>query len=965
MTRFVALLLTVLTGFTGLVYGVAWQKYLATLLGSHAEATAAVLAIFLGGLAVGYALFGNATRKLAQRAHRSGHSPQLLLFYGGIEACIGLYAFVFPALFGAVQSISLLVPLHAGLGFAFDVVLTLGLIGPPAVLMGGTIPILTLALAGDLQHATRIHAWVYGFNTFGAFAGALGGGFFLVPLLGLDGVLYAMGGLNLCAGAIFALLDRFGGRVAPDLVTAEELPGAPKGFAGYAAVACLGGFSMMAVQTTLNRIGGLALGASHFTFAMVVAVFVLCLALGSLAVSLLPRIPPLAIVGSQWLLVVLLGWLYFALPDTPYYAHAIRMLFRNELASFYPFHFAVFSGAFAFLLLPIGLSGALLPLLFHHLRREVGTLGAVAGRLYSWNTLGSLVGALLGGYVLLFWLDLQQVYSIALAALILGAATLTVLVLRISPIAVALLVALPGLLVLMLMPDWDQHRLSVGVFRAREPVATTFSGPDTFFTQRENPKIVFHADDPTSTITVRANRRKKGQPDLTLFSNGKSDGNSISDYATMGLAALVPALFAEDLERCFVIGFGLGVTTGELAALEGTREVHVAEISQGVIDAAPLFADANLGASRAPKVKIQRSDAYRALLRSEGQWDVVASEPSNPWVTGVEMLYSLEFLQVVRERLAPGGVFAQWFHLYELDKQTIELVLRNYAAAFSHVSLWLTMTNDVLLVAFDRPDRALDITALEARFRRADFSAGFARVGIQDFRALLAHEQIPLGTLQAADPTGELHTLLRPVLSHYAARAFFRGGWAAVPKFVKPRSARIGVQNSLLRRAVEREGRIPEEAFEPITREFCRISFAADCATLFARWRHDYPDSPRLPSALAWARNLPTERGPRSANKSGVELLLADAKLAALERLFGGGDASTAHGPAHAQKLTMNYLRHYNYALPFDRGVLEDAWARCTTPPCSAALRKAEEMLGPLGGGALQRPVVRPPRGAE
>jgi hypothetical protein len=92
---------------------------------------------------------------------------------------------------------------------------------------------------------------------------------------------------------------------------------------------------------------------------------------------------------------------------------------------------------------------------------------------------------------------------------------------------------------------------------------------------------------------------------------------------------------------------------------------------------------------------------------------------------------------------------------------------------------------------------------------------------------------------------------------------------------------------------------------------------------------------------------------------------LADAKLAALERLFGGGDASTAHGPAHAKKLTMNYIRHYNYALPFDRGVLEDAWARCTTPPCSAALRKAEEMLGPLGGGALQRPVVRPPRGAE
>jgi spermidine synthase len=965
MTRFVALLLTVLTGFSGLVYEVAWQKYLATLLGSHAEATAAVLAIFLGGLAVGYALFGNATRRLAQRAHRSGHGPRLLLFYGGVEACIGLYALAFPALFGVVQSISLLVPLHAGLGFAFDIALTLGLIGPPAVLMGGTIPILTLALAGDLQHATRVHAWVYGFNTLGAFAGALAGGFFLVPLLGLDGVLYAMGGLNLCAGAMFVLLDRFGGRVAPDLVTAEELPGAVKGFAGYAAVACLGGFSMMAVQTTLNRIGGLALGASHFTFAMVVAVFVLCIALGSLAVSLLPRIPPLAIVGSQWLLVVLLCWLYFALPDTPYYAHALRMLFRSESAAFYPFHFAAFSGAFAFLLLPIGLSGALLPLLFHHLRREVGTLGAVAGRLYSWNTLGSLVGALLGGYVLLFWFDLQQVYSIALAALILGAATLTVLVLRFSPITVALFVGLPGLLALMLMPDWDRQRLAAGVFRLRQSVPETFSGPDIFFTKHPGPKLVFHVDDPTSTITVGEYTRENGQRDLTLFANGKSDGNTATDYPTMGLAALVPALFAENLERCFVIGFGLGVTTGELAALEGTREVHVAEISQGVIDAAPLFDYANLGASQAPKVSIQRSDAYRALVRSQGQWDVVASEPSNPWVTGVEMLYSLEFLQAVRERLAPGGVFAQWFHLYELDTQTSELVLRNYAAAFSHVSLWLTMTNDVLLVAFDRPDRALDTTALEARFRRADFSAGFARVGIQDFRALLAHEQIPLGTLQAADLTGELHTLLHPVLSHHAARAFFRGGRVAVPKFATPRSASIGAQNSLLRRAAEREGRIPEEALEPVTRELCRTSYPVDCATVFARWRHDYPDSPRLSSLLAWARNLSRREGSQSGNRSGIGIFLTDAKLAVLERLFGGDDAKTGRSLAYANRVTMTYISHYSYAFPFDRGVLEDAWGRCTAPPCGAALRRAEEMLGPLGGRALPSPALRLPRGAE
>ena len=174
MIRLIALLLTVLTGFTGLVYEVVWQRYLATLLGSHGEATAAVLGIFLGGLAVGYAVFGRASRWLVERAHRRGRRVQLLSFYALVEGGIGAYALLFPLLFSAAQYLSLLSPIdHDALGFAFDVALSALLIGPPAVLMGGTIPILTLALAGNLENATRVHAWIYGANTLGAFAGAL------------------------------------------------------------------------------------------------------------------------------------------------------------------------------------------------------------------------------------------------------------------------------------------------------------------------------------------------------------------------------------------------------------------------------------------------------------------------------------------------------------------------------------------------------------------------------------------------------------------------------------------------------------------------------------------------------------------------------------------------------------------------------------------------------------------------
>jgi predicted membrane-bound spermidine synthase len=520
MVRLIALLLTLLTGFTGLVYEVVWQRYLATLLGSHGEATAAVLGIFLGGLAVGYAVFGRASRWLVERARHRSRPLRLLSFYALVEAGIGVYALLFPLLFSAAQYLSLLSPIHHdALGFAFDVAVSALLIGPPAVLMGGTIPILSLALAGDLEHATRVHAWIYGANTLGAFAGALAGGFFLVPLLGLDGVVWTMGVLNLFAAASFFLLERRAARIAPDLTQPAKAEPVPR-FVAWAAVALLAGFAMMALQTTLNRLGALAFGSSQFTFAMVVAVFVLCIAIGSLAVSALPRIPAGLALGCAWLLVALLFPLYLALADVTYWAHVMRVLFSSEDPAFYAYHLVTFLALFAVLAVPIGLSGALLPLLFHELRREVRDLGSVAGRLYAWNTLGSLLGALLGGYTLLFWLDLHHVYRIALAALIVGSAILGFLVLRSAPRIITALIALPILMGLALLPEWSADRLTAGTFRTREVEYASFRGPDAFFQRRRaGGEVIFYDDDPTSTVSVR--RPRNNPENLGIIVNAR------------------------------------------------------------------------------------------------------------------------------------------------------------------------------------------------------------------------------------------------------------------------------------------------------------------------------------------------------------------------------------------------------------------------------------------------------------
>ncbi len=944
MRIFAALLLTVVTGFTGLVYEVTWQKYLATLLGSHSEATAAVLAIFLGGLSAGYALFGRATSGLLARAREDRQPLRLLFFYAGVEGGIGLYAFLFPLLFGLVQDLSLLLPHgNAGLSFLFDLLLSTLLLAPPSILMGGTIPILTLALSRSIEDSTRIHAWVYGFNTAGAFMGALVAAFCLIPLLGLDHTSYAMGGLNLLAAGLFVLLDRFQPQFesAPGDATSSEAPAGDgirvEGYFGLIAVATLSGFAMMTLQTLLNRLGALSFGASLFTFAMVVAVFVLSIAIGSLVVSGLKRISGWIILASQWGLVLWLFLLYHWIPDAPYYAHVIRSLFRSTDAAFYPFQFFSFLGLAAVLIIPIGLSGALLPLLFHHLRQTFGDLGSTAGRLYSWNTLGSLLGALLGGYILLFFFDLHMVFRFALAALIVGAAILTMLLLRTPRLATILLVILPALAALQALPEWDPERLDSGLFRKRKPSVRTYEGAESFFATRRA-KIIFHRDGPTTTATVREGAGEGERAGRSLATNGKPDGHLVGDYATMALAALIPAMIADQPERSFVIGYGTGVTAGELGSLDQMKEVHVAEISQAVLDAAPFFELGNQAPLANPKVILHRSDAYRSLLRTQGLYDVIVSEPSNPWVSGVEMLFSREFLEAAKNKLSPGGVYAQWFHLYEINDAAIELVLRTYSSVFDHVSIWFTMHADLIIMGIRNPERALDVEALRERFEREDFRAAFERVGVQSLATVFAHEVIPLDVLGSAGLAGPIQTLRHPRLSYIAAKAFFRGTDGNLPRFLSPETISIAGENSLLQR-LSGSGKMPQRIIAAATAENCRFDRTIACANWLARWRHDYPASKRLTEMLMGARK-----------NAEVAPLLTEEYLSRLTSYYGGqklrldGERPLAVAKRHSTR----YLEHFDLVIPFDRRVLEGVWRACDTPACEATRLRFEKLVGPL-----------------
>ena len=426
-------------------------------------------------------------------------------------------------------------------------------------------------------------------------------------------------------------------------------------------------------------------------------------------------------------------------------------------------------------------------------------------------------------------------------------------------------------------------------------------------------------------MTVQEYQKPGGGRSISIVSNGKSDGNTFMDYMTMGLAATLPALMAEKAERAFVIGWGTGITAGELAALESMKRVDVAEISPAVMEAAPLFDFASLAATRNPKIHVVQSDAYRALMRADERYDLIISEPSNPWVTGVEMLFSREFLLAAKERLTRGGVYAQWFHQYETDADTVALVLRTYTEVFEHVAVWAAGYNDLLLLGLDDPSSAIDHFRLEERASRRDFAASLGRLGIASFPALLAHERIPVGVLHAAQLQGPIHTLYHPLLNDWAGRAFFRGDIGRIPFLGYGDLARIARENSMVHGySLRFSGGLPDQARSQMIREAYR-SLGPVAETLMAQWIAEKPDSKIFEETRAWMQAAVSGEGKKKPlGPLGFERVKRLAPL--FEKRLEGDSNITPEISRQAQE---DFIRFYHHAAPFEGDALLRIWGGC------------------------------------
>lgn len=712
-------LLFTVSGFSGLIYESIWSHYLKLFLGHAAYAQTLVLAIFMGGMAIG-------SWAVASRAARI---PNLLLAYAIVEVLIGLLGLVFDPLFRGITqwTFSSLLP---SLGSPAAIQLTKWLIAalliaPQSVLLGATFPLMSGAIVRRHPASSgQTIAMLYFTNSLGAAAGVLVSGFYLVGAVGLPGTILTAGLLNVALALVVWAITKRSPDEAPyvaEMRGATPAPEPPR----LARLLQLGAFATGAAaflyEIAWLRMLALVLGSSTHAFELMLSAFILGIALGGLWIrGRIQRLAdPVRTLGRVLLVMsaIALASLYLYQASFDWMAQIVAMFTPTE-AGYVGYNLGSHAIAIALMVPTTFLCGLTLPIMTHLL---LGTRAGerAIGSIYGWNTIGAIVGVVLATHVAMPLLGVKAVL-IAGAALQAGLGLMYLAFQRRSPwladggyIAAAACAVLAALALHL-----DPGRLASGVYRhghAGFPPGT---------------QVTYYRDGVTASISLVENAGS-----VSIATNGKPDATidmrspvASPDEVTMVMAGALPLAIHASPRTVANIGIGSGLTTHVLLQDPALTSVDTIEIEPFMIDAARRgFFDRVSRAFTDPRSHIHVEDAKTFFATHRRRYDVIVSEPSNPWVSGVASLFSVEFYRDVKPFLQPGGLFVQWLQIYETDLSTVSSVLKAVSMQFSDFALYRTDDSNVLIIAVPE-GRVPPIDP--GRLFAGDRKAALERVGI-------------------------------------------------------------------------------------------------------------------------------------------------------------------------------------------------------------------------------------------
>lgn len=758
------------SGAAGLLYEVLWSRILGLTFGYTVYAVTTVLAAFMAGLALGGVLLG----RYADRCRNP------LRLYAILEIGIGAYCLAAPSLLSLARHVYLAASVAGSEGLAarmpVQFALAFGVLVIPATLMGGTLPAVARALVTAPGEAGKRIGFLYGINTLGAALGAFAAGYGLLPSIGLSATNVLGVALNLSAGAAMLLISRGdrlrtpAGKERPRAATVIREESDTLLLWAFAASGALG----MTYQIVWFRSLVLVIGSSTYAFSAILVTFLAGIAIGSFLYARMgARLQ--APDGPFLFAVLMIGIGTSAFLLVPLFDRLPRIfffLFRGYGGSFGYILGVQFLIVFLVVLIPTTLMGMTFPCLAAHLARRIDRFGSDLGALYAWNTVGAIAGSVAAGFLLVPSIGAYRTLTLAIGGnVLLGAAIL----LRRTPsrrwVAFSVLGAFA--VALLLWPPWDRRLMNSGVFHLPKLPPSI----DALIGSRSLDQLFFR-EGISSTVSVVKDDRGV----TALLVNGKADANNADDMETQVNLANVPMLLHPSPRRIAVLGLGSGVTAGTAALYPETIRIDIVEIEPAVVAASDHFRKENRGILSDPRVRIHIDDGRSHFEGIGKRYDVVISEPSNPWMAGIANLFTKEFFRSVRTRLEPGGIFCQWLQAYSIAPEELKMVARTFQDVFPAASLWAAGEGDFLLIG--HRDKVWVTTPAAIHARAAGHPAlreAFSIYGGAPVLGLAANYLLGPAELRAFAGSGPRNTDDRPLLEFSAPRSLYAFGPKNVP----------------------------------------------------------------------------------------------------------------------------------------------------------------------------------------
>ncbi|HUB81318.1 MAG TPA: hypothetical protein VMB03_21105 [Bryobacteraceae bacterium] len=700
----VLLLLFAASGCSALIYEIVWYQLLQLVIGSTAVSLGVLLATFMGGLCVGSVGLPRLAR--ARRMHPLRVYALLEL---GIGACGILALAAIPLLDRAyVEAVG-----HGMPAILFRALICAICLMPPTILMGASLP----AAARWVESTPEGVSWLgilYGGNTAGAVLGCLLTGFYLLRVFDLTVATLVAAGIN---GVVGLSAFAWSKKTAASAGGPDTLPVLALGPWPIYVTIAISGATALGAEVVWTRLLGLLLGATVYTFSIILAVFLVGIGIGSAVASALLRgslLPRLAIGVSQLLLAGGIAWTAWMLSDfLPFWP-------VNPLLSTSPaFTFQVDLARTMWTILPATLLwGASFPFALAAVAARGEDQGRMVGGVYAANTGGAILGALAFSLILIPAIGTkgcEQVLIVLSAISALFALAPVVQQARSMAGAVALAAALA-------IAGWFSHEVS-GV-----PGNLIAYGRRIMINSNSS-KVLYTGEGINSSIAIT---QWNSDGAIQFHVSGKVEASTEPyDMRLQRMLGDLPALFHHGpVHSVLIVGFGAGVTAGSFVPFPGIQRIVICEMEPLIPPVATqYFSRENYNVMHDPRVEIVYDDARHFVLTTNEKFDIITSDPIHPWVKGSATLYSKEYFDLVKRHLNPGGIVTQWVPLYETDSPTVKSELATFFDAFPNGSIWGNDNNGVgydTAVLGQVEDPKIDVEDIERRLTSPEY-AGVAQ----------------------------------------------------------------------------------------------------------------------------------------------------------------------------------------------------------------------------------------------